>query len=593
MLYLLKFDRRSTASKLFFGLILSSIFLFSAAVSLAQSTTVGNFTLTFEGVNYNITDSTSTWCYTLLWNGTPPQLSHLTIQLGQCSQILSASPPGFIVGLDGSTGIFGIKWNTSIPANTPTQFCFTLAGLYVVESVQFVAKAGSNNNFGNIPGASLTCQECQVQISCPADLVIDCSSSTDLSLTGEPTVQGNCPPYQVNYNDEVTLGSCPQEKTIKRTWTVVDLAGLSASCQQIITVLDTFAPTLGCAPNKNIFHPDTVVFDKPQVQDNCDPNPAIIVVSTTSFRNECPYESVYTRTWQAVDACGNLSAPCSQTVRYQNRAPILTLSDDKTVVRFDTLVISVTAFDPDGQIPVLTALNLPANSYFIDNLNGSGSFIFTPDYFQVGVHPGLTFIASDGCLADTEIIAVNVFIRHDSLSINGYSPINLVVIDPKQDSIGINFNTILEGSSYDTTQDVNGDGEKDDVVKIPHPYLGEYQVRVIPEDTGHFSLGIRIDGNDQLIVAGNVVIPDTDTTFNYQAQVFPTLRGDVNIDAKINLIDIIFLVNFIFKAGPSSQPLALSNLNCDKKADGTDNVNLLDIIYLVNFIFKGGPPPCS
>ncbi len=560
---------------------------------LAQSVTVGEFTLTFEGVTYHVADSSSTWCYTLVWSGTSPQLSHLTIQLGECANVLSAFPPGFIVGQDGSTGIFGIKWDATLNPNTPIRFCFTLDGLYVTETVQFAAKAGSSNNIGNILGASLTCQECQVQISCPPDLIVDCSSPLDPSVTGQPTVLGNCPPYQVSYNDEELSGNCSQGKNIQRTWTVADLAGLSASCQQIISVRDTSAPVLSCAPNKTIFHPDIVVFDTPTVSDNCDPTPAIRILSTEGYGTDCIYESVYTRTWQAQDVCGNLSAFCSQTVTYQNRAPLLILSDDKTVVREETLMVSVLAQDPDGTIPVLTALNLPPNSYFIDNFNGSGTFVFTPDYFQVGVHPNLTFIASDGCLADTEIITVNVFVRHDILSLNGYSPINLVVTDPKSDSIGIDFNTILEGSSYDTSQDVNGDGEKDDVVKIPNPYLGVYQVRVVPEDTGHFSLGIRIDGNDQVVVASNVVIPSTDTTFEYQAEVFQTLRGDVNQDAKINLIDIIFMVNFIFKAGPPSNPLALANLNCDKKADGSENITLQDVIYLVNYIFKGGPHPCS
>ncbi len=174
------------------------------------------------------------------------------------------------------------------------------------------------------------------------------------------------------------------------------------------------------------------------------------------------------------------------------------------------------------------------------------------------------------------------------LTITAYSPVNLVVIDPKQDSIGINFNTILEGSSYDTTQDVNNDGEKDDVVKIPNPYVGDYQIKVVPEDTGTFSLGIRIDGNDQVLLANNVVIADTDTTFSYEAQVFVTVRGDVNKDLKKNLADIIFLVNYVFKGGLAPDPKELGDVNCTGGGP-----NLGDIIHMVNFIFKGGLSPCS
>lgn len=63
--------------------------------------------------------------------------------------------------------------------------------------------------------------------------------------------------------------------------------------------------------------------------------------------------------------------------------------------------------------------------------------------------------------------------------------------------------------------------------------------------------------------------------------------GDVNKDGLINLSDIIFLVNYIYKGGPAPNPQYLGNVN------GDAGVNLGDIIYLVNFVFKGGPPPVN
>ena len=66
----------------------------------------------------------------------------------------------------------------------------------------------------------------------------------------------------------------------------------------------------------------------------------------------------------------------------------------------------------------------------------------------------------------------------------------------------------------------------------------------------------------------------------------PRKIGDANADGNIQLSDIIFLVNFIFKGGVAPDPPAFGDLNCDQK------VNLGDIIYLVNLIFKGGPPAC-
>lgn len=68
-------------------------------------------------------------------------------------------------------------------------------------------------------------------------------------------------------------------------------------------------------------------------------------------------------------------------------------------------------------------------------------------------------------------------------------------------------------------------------------------------------------------------------------------RGDANNNGTINLADIIFLVNAVFKAGPKPNPLCLGDPN-----NSGGNPNLSDIIYLVNFVFKSGaapnPPGC-
>lgn len=64
------------------------------------------------------------------------------------------------------------------------------------------------------------------------------------------------------------------------------------------------------------------------------------------------------------------------------------------------------------------------------------------------------------------------------------------------------------------------------------------------------------------------------------------LRGDVTGDGKVNLGDIIGMVNAIFKI-MNPPPVQMGDVNCDNK------VNLGDIVYMVNFIFKGGSAPCN
>ncbi len=65
--------------------------------------------------------------------------------------------------------------------------------------------------------------------------------------------------------------------------------------------------------------------------------------------------------------------------------------------------------------------------------------------------------------------------------------------------------------------------------------------------------------------------------------------GEVNAIDPINVLDIVYMVNYKFKSGPTPQPYTI----CSGDADCNCIVNILDILLLVNYKFKGGPPPCN
>jgi hypothetical protein len=62
-------------------------------------------------------------------------------------------------------------------------------------------------------------------------------------------------------------------------------------------------------------------------------------------------------------------------------------------------------------------------------------------------------------------------------------------------------------------------------------------------------------------------------------------RGDVNADGTIDIEDVVFYLNYLFRHGPYPPSVKVSDTNCDGFADTSD------IILLLNYIFKGGPPP--
>lgn len=87
------------------------------------------------------------------------------------------------------------------------------------------------------PAASLT----KLQISCPGDYKVVCDGgSLDPSVTGTATAVGGCgQPLVIAYADS-EQATCPADRfqrDIRRTWTVTDPCGNTASCTQTIHVV--------------------------------------------------------------------------------------------------------------------------------------------------------------------------------------------------------------------------------------------------------------------------------------------------------------------------------------------------------------------
>ncbi len=67
---------------------------------------------------------------------------------------------------------------------------------------------------------------------------------------------------------------------------------------------------------------------------------------------------------------------------------------------------------------------------------------------------------------------------------------------------------------------------------------------------------------------------------------FPAyICGDVDGLEGINILDIVFLLNYKYKGGPAPDPINAADV------DGVPPVNILDIVYLLNYKYKSGPEP--
>jgi hypothetical protein len=128
---------------------------------------------------------------------------------------------------------------------------------------------------------------------------------------------------------------------------------------------------------------------------------------TFNFNPDYAQSGAYSVTFIASDGVLADSEVVAITVVNVNRAPILASIGPRSVNAGSSLTFNASATDADGQIPVMTAINLPAHATYLDHTNGTGTFVFVPDMTQSGIF-SVTFIASDGSLADSEVVAITV-----------------------------------------------------------------------------------------------------------------------------------------------------------------------------------------
>ena len=64
-----------------------------------------------------------------------------------------------------------------------------------------------------------------------------------------------------------------------------------------------------------------------------------------------------------------------------------------------------------------------------------------------------------------------------------------------------------------------------------------------------------------------------------------SVPGDADADSLVDLADVVFLVNYLYRDGAHPCVMEAADVNGDCQVD------LGDIVYLLNFLFKGGSAP--
>lgn len=102
-----------------------------------------------------------------------------------------------------------------------------------------------------------------------------------------------------------------------------------------------------------------------------------------------------------------------------------------------------------------------------------------------------------------------------------------------------------------------------------------------PGNSVDMPLAIAVDDSFNIYLTGS-----TNGVSLLIIKYFPIiLVGDANSDGSLNVSDLVYLINYLFKGGSAPNPLLLADLNND------EYLTVSDVIYLINYLFKGGPSP--
>ncbi|HKZ21834.1 MAG TPA: SBBP repeat-containing protein, partial [candidate division Zixibacteria bacterium] len=292
-----------------------------------------------------------------------------------------------------------------------------------------------------------------------------------------------------------------------------------------------------------------------------------------SFNPSFVQAGIYNVTFRASDGSLLDSEVVQITVTEAgNQAPVLDSIGPKTVVEGSNLTFRVHGIDPDGDSLILTIVNAPTNSNFLDSGNGAGSFSFNPSFVQAGIY-NVTFRASDGSLLDSEVVQITVTEAGNQA--------------PVLDSVG--SKNVAEGSNL--TFRVHASDADGDSLILTVPNLPANAIFI---DSGNGAGSFSFNPNFSQAGLYSVTFKTTDGVVTDSEIVNVNVTnlclaksGDLNADNSILLPDVVILVSYLYRAGAAPSPLCIGDVN----ADG--NINLADIIYLTNFVFRAGPAPLN
>jgi hypothetical protein len=157
-------------------------------------------------------------------------------------------------------------------------------------------------------------------LRCAPNKTVECGAAWSFDTPSASGDACDTSPLVIRLVGTLTNRTCGNTFVAARTWEVADACGNRATCSQTVTVADTTPPTITCAPDRNAECGLAFSFEVPQATDTCSDSVVAIRIVSTTTNAGCGGAFTAVRTWEALDACGNL-ASCSQRITLVDTTP--------------------------------------------------------------------------------------------------------------------------------------------------------------------------------------------------------------------------------------------------------------------------------
>jgi len=226
--------------------------------------------------------------------------------------------------------------------------------------------------------------------------------------------------------------------------------------------------------------------------------------------------------------------------------------------------------------------------------DADGKFIF--EYIEylswdINEYAYLTFTSTD-TMGNTSELSENYGLT-GKITITAHSDVNLWITDPYGNYIGKDAFGVLY-QTLDHAEYIEEPPDSPDIIELNNPFEGNYLIEIVTEngaDPGNsYAVGIAGRYTDECMLVVDRMVPgafEKDSLYFSLKHYWHYINGDADRNEETNILDVTYIINYLYKGGPAPEPVDAADVNCNLK------VNILDVTHLINYLYKDGPTPCE